>query len=84
MQRGAQAAEREAGHSRHPSGDEDSRPGAVLAGEEDDAGLYQYRKGFMKRFPRGELVTLDVPHYMEPEIPDRIVQELEQVIAQAR
>ena len=38
----------------------------------------------MKRFPRGELVTLDVPHYMEPEIPDRIVQELEQVIAQAR
>lgn len=51
--------------------------------EDMTAAIYQYRQDFMDRFPRGALVTLDVPHYMESAIPDRIAQEVKKVVAQA-
>jgi hypothetical protein len=37
-----------------------------------------------KRFDlgAGRFIQLDVPHYMEPEIPQRIAKEVEKVIAQ--
>ena len=36
---------------------------------------------FVDRFSPGRLVYVDAPHYMEPEIPARIAQEIERVIA---
>ena len=41
------------------------------------------RRRFVDRFAPGRLVELDVPHYMEPEIPTRIAQEIERVIVAA-
>ena len=38
---------------------------------------------FVGRFAPGTLLQLDVPHYMEVEIPERIAQEVELVIEQA-
>ena len=36
---------------------------------------------FVSRFSPGRLIYVDAPHYMEPEIPDRIAREIERVIA---
>lgn len=38
------------------------------------------QRKFVDRFSPGRLIFLDVPHYMEPVIPERIAQEVEQVI----
>lgn len=45
------------------------------------AALRKLRREFMDRFSPGRLIYLDVPHYMEPEIPGRIAREIERVIA---
>src|SRR4051794_7642017 len=39
------------------------------------AALRRQQRRFVARFPGGRLVTLDVPHYMEPVIPERIAKE---------
>lgn len=38
------------------------------------------QRRFVDRFSPGRLILLDVPHYMEPVIPDRIAREVELVI----
>jgi hypothetical protein len=38
------------------------------------------QREFVGRFERGRLLTLDVPHYMEPAIPERIADETRSVI----
>ena len=45
------------------------------------AALQELQREFVDRFSPGRLINLDVPHYMEPEIPERIARELERVIA---
>ncbi len=45
------------------------------------AALRELQRGFVERFSPGRFVILDVPHYMEPEIPERITREIERVIA---
>jgi pimeloyl-ACP methyl ester carboxylesterase len=40
-------------------------------------------EGFVARFPRGELVWVDAPHFMEPAIPAKIADALHDVIASA-
>ena len=37
------------------------------------------QRRFLDRFPEGELVIVDAPHYMEPVIPDRIAEEVMEV-----
>lgn len=41
------------------------------------------QRAFVDRFSPGRLIVLNVPHYMEPVIPDRIAQEVERVIVAA-
>jgi pimeloyl-ACP methyl ester carboxylesterase len=41
------------------------------------------QREYVEMFSPGRFIVLDVPHYMEPEIPERIVSEIEKVIAQA-
>ena len=40
----------------------------------------QAQQEFADRFPNGKLVLYDVPHYMEPEIPEEIAAEIRAVI----
>ena len=40
----------------------------------------QAQQEFADRFPHGKLVLYDVPHYMEPEIPEEIAAEIRAVI----
>lgn len=47
------------------------------------AGIRTLQRAFVDRFSPGRLIILDVPHYMEPEIPQRIAREIEGVIAAA-
>ena len=47
------------------------------------AGIRALQRAFVDRFSPGRLVILDVPHYMEPEIPQRIAREIDLVIAAA-
>ncbi len=42
------------------------------------------QRAFVDRFSPGRLILLDVPHYMEPVIPERIAQEVERVIKAGR
>ncbi len=39
------------------------------------------QNAFVDRFPRGRLIRLDVPHFMEPAIPNIIAEEIRRVIA---
>jgi pimeloyl-ACP methyl ester carboxylesterase len=45
------------------------------------AALRRQQRRFVARFVGGRLVTLDVPHYMEPVIPERIAKETQRMIA---
>ena len=38
------------------------------------------QREFVARFPSGRLLLLDVPHYMEPVIPERIADEITRVL----
>jgi hypothetical protein len=38
---------------------------------------------YVDRYSPGELVEVESPHYMEAAVPERVVQELEKVIAKA-
>lgn len=49
--------------------------------EEITAAVREAQRKLVGRFSPGRLIVLDVPHYMEPEIPERIAQEVERVIA---
>ncbi len=40
------------------------------------------QREYTEMFSPGRFIELDVPHYMEPEIPQRIAEEVEKVIAQ--
>lgn len=48
------------------------------------AAIRDAQRAFVNRFSPGRLIVLDVPHYMEPVIPDRIAGEVERVIAAGR
>ena len=50
---------------------------------EELAAVRKLQRQFVERFSPGRLIDLDVIHYMEPEIPDRIAREIERVIAAA-
>lgn len=41
------------------------------------------QREYTDMFSPGKFIELDVPHYMEPEIPQRIAEEVEKVIAEA-
>jgi pimeloyl-ACP methyl ester carboxylesterase len=45
------------------------------------AAIRSMQEEFVSHFKPGRLIRLDVPHYMEPVIPDRIAQEVRRVIA---
>jgi pimeloyl-ACP methyl ester carboxylesterase len=45
------------------------------------AALRRQQRRFVAHFQGGRLVTLDVPHYMEPVIPERIAKETQRLIA---
>ena len=45
------------------------------------AALRRRQRRFVAQFQGGRLVTLDVPHFMEPVIPERIAHETQRVIA---
>jgi pimeloyl-ACP methyl ester carboxylesterase len=45
------------------------------------AAIRQTQQTFLDRFSPGRLELVDAPHYMEPEIPDRIATEVHAVIA---
>jgi pimeloyl-ACP methyl ester carboxylesterase len=47
------------------------------------AAVRSLQEKFVKHFKPGRLIRLDVPHYMEPAIPDRIAQEVRRVIEAA-
>ena len=40
------------------------------------------QRHYTAMFTPGQFIELDVPHYMEPEIPERIAKEVEKIIAQ--
>jgi hypothetical protein len=48
------------------------------------AALRRQQRRFVAHFHGGRLVTLDVPHYMEPVTPERIAKETQRVIARIR
>ena len=52
-----------------------------LPDPKEDAAWRKLLREFVDRFSPGRVIYLDVPHYMEPEIPDRIAREIERVIA---
>jgi pimeloyl-ACP methyl ester carboxylesterase len=43
--------------------------------------LRRQQRRFVARFQGGRLITLDVPHYMEPVIPERIAKETQRLLA---
>ena len=47
------------------------------------AAIRALQEEFVDRFSPGQLIRLDVPHYMEPVIPERIAEEVRGVIAAA-
>lgn len=47
------------------------------------AAIRKLQRKFVNHFSPGRLFRLDVPHYMEPAIPERIAQEVRRVIAAA-
>jgi pimeloyl-ACP methyl ester carboxylesterase len=47
------------------------------------AAIRKAQRAFVDRFSPGRLIVLDVPHAMEPVIPERIAREVERVIAAA-
>lgn len=47
-----------------------------------DSAFAELREAYIARFPRGELVAVDAPHFMEPAAPDAIEDALRRVIAQ--
>jgi len=49
--------------------------------EQMTAAIRAEQHAFVSRFPRGRLVRFDVPHFMEPAIPDTIADEIRRVIA---
>ena len=52
-----------------------------LPDPKEDAAWRMLLREFVDRFSPGRLIYLEAPHYMEPEIPERIARELERVIA---
>ena len=48
----------------------------------EDAAWRKLLREFVSQFSPGRLIYVDAPHYMEPEIPDRIAREIERVIAE--
>ena len=52
-----------------------------LPDPKEDAAWRTLLREFVDRFSPGRLIFLDAPHYMEPEIPDRIAREIERLIA---
>ena len=48
------------------------------------AAIRALQEEFVSHFSPGRLFRLDVPHYMEPAIPERIAQEVRDVIAAAQ
>lgn len=48
------------------------------------AAYRRLQREFVARFERGRLLTVDVPHFMEPEIPERIAEETRRVIDRAQ
>jgi len=48
------------------------------------AAIRDLQREFVSHFSPGRLIRLDVPHYMEPVIPDRIAQEVRAVIEAAQ
>lgn len=47
----------------------------------EDAAWRALLEEFVDRFSPGRLIYVDAPHYMEPEIPARIAEEVERLIA---
>jgi hypothetical protein len=45
-----------------------------------DRGFIRLRNAYVDRFHPGRLVNVDAPHFMEPEIPAQIADELRAVI----
>ena len=45
------------------------------------AAFRKNQRDFVARFAPGRLIIVDTPHYMEPEIPERIAREVKRVIA---
>jgi pimeloyl-ACP methyl ester carboxylesterase len=56
------------------------KPEIVVSSAEEYAAtkarILAAQRRFLDRFPEGELVIVDAPHYMEPVIPDRIADEV--------
>ena len=50
----------------------------------EDAPWRKLLREFVSQFSPGRLIYVDAPHYMEPEIPERIAQEVERVIGATR
>jgi pimeloyl-ACP methyl ester carboxylesterase len=52
-------------------------------GAEYDTKIVQLHQDYVDRFSPGTLKRVDAPHFMEPVIPDRIADEVRQVVAAA-
>lgn len=52
-------------------------------GDKYNSKILGVQEAYVDRFRPGKLIRVDVPHFMEPKIPDRIAQELRDVIAAA-
>ena len=50
-------------------------------GDEYNSKILGVQEAYVDRFRPGKLIRVDAPHFMEPEIPDQIAQELRDVIA---
>jgi pimeloyl-ACP methyl ester carboxylesterase len=48
------------------------------------AAIREYQQQFVSRYAGGELAIVDAPHYMEPAIPERIAEEVEEIAAGGR
>ena len=63
------------------------KPEIVVSSAEEYAAtkarILAAQRRFLDRFPEGELVIVDAPHYMEPVIPDRIADEVIEVAGRA-
>jgi hypothetical protein len=52
--------------------------------EKMTAAIRRVQRNFVRRFSPGRLVFVDVTHYMEPVIPERIDQEVVRVLNASR
>ena len=48
--------------------------------EEFTAGILRFQEAIVDRFPRGQLVFVDSPHFMEQAIPERVAEEVDAVL----